>query len=89
MKKLILVAALFVFGATVSFGQNEPNAATTEQKVKKPKKSKKVKAHKAHKANKAEEATAYECPMKCEPASAQVGKCGKCGMDLVAMKKKA
>ena len=87
MKKLILVAALFAFGATVSFGQNEPKAATTEQKVKKPKKSKKAKAHKAHKAGKAADATAYECPMKCEPASAKAGKCGKCGMDLVAVKK--
>lgn len=28
----------------------------------------------------------YECPMKCEPASAKAGECSKCGMEL---KKKA
>ena len=28
----------------------------------------------------------YECPMKCNPASAQPGKCSKCGMDLKEVK---
>lgn len=28
----------------------------------------------------------YECPMKCNPASAQAGKCSKCGMDLKEVK---
>ena len=76
MKKFILVAALLAVGATVSFGQNEPKAATTT-KVKKSKKAKTVKAA---------EATAYQCPMKCEAPTAKAGKCGKCGMDLVAVK---
>ena len=80
MKKLILVAALFAFGATVSFGQNEPKAATTQHTVKH-KKSKKAKAVNAV------QAATYECPMKCEPASAKAGKCSKCGMNLVAVKK--
>jgi hypothetical protein len=75
MKKFLLAIALMAFGTTVSFAQNAP-AAKTE------KASKKVqKAHKDH-------ATMYECPMKCEPASAKAGKCSKCGMDLVAVKAK-
>ena len=35
---------------------------------------------------KAKEGISYECPMKCEPASAKPGECSKCGMEL---KKKA
>jgi hypothetical protein len=31
--------------------------------------------------------TMYECPMKCEPATDKAGKCNKCGMDLVEVKK--
>jgi hypothetical protein len=80
MKKFLLVAALFVCGATVSFGQNEPKAATATQTAKPKKSSKSRKA-------KAAETAMYECPMKCEAPSAKAGKCGKCGMDLVAVKK--
>ncbi len=32
-------------------------------------------------------ATMYECPMKCEAASDKPGKCSKCKMDLVEVKK--
>jgi hypothetical protein len=80
MKKILLIAALFVMGATVSFAQNKPKTATAAQTAK-PKKSKKVKPAKAV------AAAMYECPMKCEAPSAKAGKCGKCGMDLVAVKK--
>lgn len=68
------------FGTTVSFAQNAPAAKTAKtEKTAKAKKPKK--AHKDH-------ASMYECPMKCEPASAKAGKCSKCGMDLVAVKPK-
>jgi transcription initiation factor IIE alpha subunit len=81
MKKFVLVAVLFTFAATVSFAQNAPTQAakTTKTAAKKGSKSKKHAEHTAM----------YECPMKCEPASAKAGKCGKCGMDLVEVKKKA
>ena len=83
MKKLVLIVALFTCGATVSFAQNAPTqAAKTEEPVAK------KKAAKTKKAAKATENAMYECPMKCEPASAKAGKCGKCGMDLVAVAKK-
>ena len=77
MKKLMLVAALFAFGTSITFAQNAP---AKEAKAAMPKKSKKGK--------KAVAATMYECPMKCEAATAKAGKCGKCGMDLVAKKPK-
>ena len=84
MKKLVLIIALFTFGATVSFAQNTPTQAA---KTEKPAATKKV--AKTKKAAKATVSAMYECPMKCEPASAKAGKCGKCGMDLVEVKKKA
>ena len=83
MKKLVLIVALFTFGATVSFAQNAPTQAAKTEKP-----AAKKKAAKTKKADKATESAMYECPMKCEPASAKAGKCGKCGMDLVAVKKK-
>ncbi len=83
MKKLVLIVALFTFGATVSFAQNAPTQAAKTEKP-----AAKKKAAKTKKAAKATESALYECPMKCEPASAKAGKCGKCGMDLVAVKKK-
>lgn len=83
MKKLVLIIALFTFGATVSFAQNAPTQAAKTEKAA-PKATKTKKAAKA----KATESAMYECPMKCEPASAKAGKCAKCGMDLVEVKKK-
>ena len=83
MKKFVLIVALFTFGATVSFAQNAPTQAAKTEKPAGKKKSAKTK-----KAAKATESAMYECPMKCEPASAKAGKCGKCGMDLVEVKKK-
>lgn len=83
MKKLVLIIALFTCGATVSFAQNAPTQAA---KTEKPAAAKK--AAKTKKAAKATESAMYECPMKCEPASAKAGKCAKCGMDLVEVKKK-
>lgn len=81
MKKLVLVVALLAFGASVSFAQNAPTQAA---------KTEKTASTKAKKSNKAaEQTTMYECPMKCEPASTKAGKCGKCGMDLVEVKKKS
>lgn len=61
---------------TAQTTQTEPTqtAPKTEKKV--AKKSKKSKA-----------TAMYECPMKCEKPSASAGKCKKCGMDLVAVKK--
>jgi hypothetical protein len=51
---------------------------TTQEEVKKEvKKIKKVKKNEAF----------YECPMKCEPPTNSAGKCSKCGMDLVKIKK--
>jgi Heavy metal binding domain len=82
MKKGLLIAALALFGATATFAQNAP-AAATEKTVKT------TKAKKGKKSKKAATETAkvmYECPMKCEPASDKAGKCGKCGMDLKAKK---
>ncbi len=81
MKKGLLIAALFVFGASAVFAQNAP-AAATEQTAK-PTKAKKSKKSKAAASS---TAVMYECPMKCEPATAKAGKCGKCGMDLKAKK---
>lgn len=79
MKKILVAIALMAFGTTVSFAQNAPAAGTTKTvKQKKKGKKDKVKAAKM----------TYECPMKCEPASDHAGKCGKCGMDLVAVKPK-
>jgi tRNA/tmRNA/rRNA uracil-C5-methylase (TrmA/RlmC/RlmD family) len=78
MKKFMLAIALMAFGMTVSFAQNAPTAekakTKTSQKAKKP-------AAKTAKAM-------YECPMQCEPATDHAGKCGKCKMDLVAVKEK-
>lgn len=84
----MLVAALFVMGATVSFAQNAPTQAA---KTEKPAKAEKQATKKAAKGKKhaAHAAAMYECPMKCEPATTKAGKCGKCGMDLVEVKKKA
>ena len=82
MKKGLLIAALFLFGASVAFAQTAPTA-TTEKTVKT------TKTKKGKKSKKAVAATAkvmYECPMKCEPATDKAGKCGKCGMDLKAKK---
>ena len=84
MKKLVLIIALFVCGATVSFAQNAPTQAAKTEKVAPKKVAKTKKASKA----KAKKSAMYECPMKCEPASAKAGKCSKCGMDLVEVKKK-
>jgi hypothetical protein len=85
MKKILLAIALFTLGTTVSFAQNAPAAKANEkahQHTAQPKKGKKAK-----KATEAQ--TLYECPMKCEPATTKAGKCGKCGMDLVAVKPKS
>ena len=84
MKKLVLIIALFTCGATVSFAQNAPTQAAKTEKAAPKKAAKTKKAGKA----KATESAMYECPMKCEPASAKAGKCAKCGMDLVEVKKK-
>ena len=78
MKKLVLAIALMAFGTTVSFAQNAPTAETA-----KPKTSKKAKKPAAKNAK-----TMYECPMHCEPATDHAGTCGKCKMDLVAVKAK-
>jgi tRNA/tmRNA/rRNA uracil-C5-methylase (TrmA/RlmC/RlmD family) len=80
MKKGLLIAALFVFGASAVFAQNSPAATEKTAKPTKAKKSKKSKAAASS------TAVMYECPMKCEPATAKAGKCGKCGMDLKAKK---
>ena len=85
MKKFILALSLLVFGVTVSFGQNDPNASSTKTATTKT--TKKAKKSKKAKAAIDTQATTYECPMKCEAPSAKAGKCGKCGMDLVAVKK--
>ena len=85
MKKLVLIIALFTCGANVSFAQNAPTQAAKTEKTAPKKVAKTKKASKA----KATENAMYECPMKCEPASAKAGKCAKCGMDLVEVKKKA
>ena len=78
MKKGLLVAALALFGATATFAQNAP--ATEPVKTVKTTKAKKAKKSKTTATETAK--MMYECPMKCEPASAKAGKCGKCGMDL-------
>ncbi len=76
MKKLVLAIVLMAFGTAVSFAQNAPTAKTkTAKQAKKP-------AAKTA-------STMYECPMHCNPASAQAGKCSKCKMDLVEVKPKA
>jgi hypothetical protein len=81
MKKFLFAIALTAFGTTFSFAQSTP-VAKTEQPVK-------VKKGKKAKKNAAETAkTTYECPMKCEPATDHAGQCGKCKMDLVAVKPK-
>jgi tRNA/tmRNA/rRNA uracil-C5-methylase (TrmA/RlmC/RlmD family) len=80
MKKGLLIAALFVFGASAVFAQSSPAATEKTAKPTKAKKSKKSKAAASS------TAVMYECPMKCEPATAKAGKCGKCGMDLKAKK---
>ena len=77
MKKFLLAIALLAFGTTVSFAQNAPAVKT--EKTAKTKKAKKAKSTAV---------TMYECPMKCEPATDHAGKCGKCKMDLVAVKPK-
>ena len=77
MKKFLLAIALMAFGTTVSFAQNAPAAKAVKT-------TKKTKAKTA----KSTAVTLYECPMKCEPATDHAGKCGKCKMDLVAVKPK-
>ena len=77
MKKVLLVAALFAFGASAAFAQNAPAAAEKTAKT-----TKTVKSKKSKKAA-ASTDVMYECPMKCEPATAKACKCGKCGMDKV------
>ena len=79
MKKGLLIAALFLFGASAAFAQNSPTA-TGGKTVKT---TKTMKGKKSKKAVAATAKALYECPMKCEPASATAGKCGKCGMDKV------
>ena len=90
MKKFILAIALMAIGATVSFAQNQGAAKATEKTGKHANHAVGKKGKKPKKVKKAEAAIAasYECPMKCEPASTKAGKCGKCGMDLVAVKPK-
>lgn len=82
MKKGLLVAALFLFGAGAAFAQNAPTTAT-EKTVKT---TTPMKGKKSKKAVGATAKVMYECPMKCEPATDKAGKCGKCGMDLKAKK---
>jgi hypothetical protein len=82
MKKGLLIAAMFMFGASAAFAQNAPAAAPAKT-------VKTTKAAKGKKAKTAATETAkvmYECPMKCEPATDKAGKCGKCGMDLKVKK---
>jgi hypothetical protein len=81
MKKGFLIAVLALFGATATFAQNAPAAAPVKTA-----KTTKAKKGKSTKKAATETAVMYECPMKCEPASAKAGKCGKCGMDLKAKK---
>ena len=76
MKKLVMAIAFMVFGATVSFAQTAPTAKTNKAKT-------------TQKAKTAAAKTMYECPMHCEPAKDHAGTCGKCNMDLVAVKPKA
>jgi hypothetical protein len=71
MKKVILASFLAIFSLTL-FSCIQHSASTNTEKTSASEKS---------------ESTMYECPMKCEPASANAGKCSKCGMDLVAVKK--
>jgi hypothetical protein len=71
MRKSILVAALAVVSLTL-FSCMQHSATNNTEKTSTSEKG---------------ENAMYECPMKCEPASASAGKCGKCGMDLVAVKK--
>ncbi len=73
MKKLVMAVALMVIGATVSLAQTTPTAKTSKPKT-------------TQKAKKATAKTMYECPMHCEPAKDHAGTCGKCNMDLVAVK---
>jgi Ni/Co efflux regulator RcnB len=94
MKKLILALAFFAMGMTVSMAQSAPaaEAPKMEQKQrgknKMPKNDHKGDAHKGeHKGHDKADKAMYACPMKCEAPSATAGKCGKCGMDLVAMAK--
>jgi Heavy metal binding domain len=84
MKKILFAIALMAFGTTVSSAQSAaPAKAEKTEKQAKGKKAKKGKAQGA-----SAEKTTYECPMKCEAATDHAGKCGKCGMDLVAVKPK-
>lgn len=85
MKKGLLIAALFVFGTSAVFAQNAP-ATTTAKTEKTAKTTKSKKSKKSKTAAASSTAVMYECPMKCEPATAKAGKCGKCGMDLKAKK---
>jgi DNA-directed RNA polymerase subunit M/transcription elongation factor TFIIS len=80
MKKGLLIAAMCFIGARMSFAQTAPAAEKTVKTTKtaKSKQSKKAATETAK--------VMYECPMKCEPATAKAGKCGKCGMDLKARK---
>jgi hypothetical protein len=71
MKKVILVAALSVISLTL-FSCMQHSSPNNAEKTSTSGKS---------------ENAIYECPMKCEPASVSAGKCGKCGMDLVAVNK--
>jgi PBP1b-binding outer membrane lipoprotein LpoB len=76
MKKIIsILFSAILFVSITSCGDDccKKPATTTEQQ--------------AAPNNNSTAATMYECPMKCEPASDKAGKCGKCKMDLVEVKK--
>ena len=74
MKKILIISVLSLAALSLnSCGEDccKKPAAATEQQA----------------APNTNSATAmYQCPMKCEDPTAKAGKCGKCGMDLVAVK---
>ena len=80
MKKGLLMAVL-CFMASGVFAQYAPVAAEKTVKT-----TKTMKGKKSKKAVTETAKVLYECPMKCEPARATAGKCGKCGMDLKVKK---
>lgn len=76
IKNFLFVLTFMVIGINVGTAQTAPTQTAPKTEKKAAKKSKKNKA-----------TAMYECPMKCEKPSASAGKCKKCGMDLVAVKK--
>ena len=80
MKKGLLMAALCLVASGV-FAQNAPATAEKTEKT-----TNTMKGKKSKKAVTETAKVLYECPMKCEPARATAGKCGKCKMDLKAKK---